>query len=305
LLAPIINIVEQISFTASSIDPLPTLERIANRYLWCDYGAGVHCQSPKGVGAFDSLINTTILLFLFWFIVTLIPGTGMAATMIVMFLALPVYFWIGYDAAPLCTLPSFFGGIPGWPVCAVQDAYELVQSLISDCAPIPVGLIDPADLARASRQLCASNSAPPPNILLCSQAAGFIDGFDNVGFSIASIFSQDAVALVADAVRQILPYAGDVIASYTDARLASLAARDQLGAICNFITFGNIVGALIVTGVAVVLASTLISLNIIITALLVIAIIFTVFAINVVRAQVRRARLERKRAARRQKVKLE
>lgn len=295
LVTPIISRLEQFAFTVSTIRPLEALQRLANRYIWCSYGPEVRCQSTHGVDLFDGLVNTALLAFIFYAIVSLIPGAWMFALMFIMIVGFPFLLWVSYDAPPLCTIPSFFGGIPGIPVCFPMDVYQLVEQTLTECAPVPVGLIDPADFAAATTQLCATPDGGPPRYLLCSEAAGFIDGFDNIGFSLASIFPQSTVQFVASAIAEVVPAFGAVVASYTEERLASLEARDSLGSICNFITIGNLIGAILVFGVATLIALTLLIADAVIIAAIIFAIIALLFAINYILVQRRKAAIAMRR----------
>jgi hypothetical protein len=288
---PIISFFEKITAQLQSIGPVGAFTRLLDRYVICDYTKGVYCKSEHGIGPFDATVTVLLILFIVGVITSQIPGVGMCVmtlyTMFSLMIFVPLLWWIAYDASPLCTLPSFIGGVPGIPVCAAEDVQRLFEELVPECPPIPSGLIDPAFFEQASHTLCGTTGTVPP-LLLCSQAAGFIDGFDNIFFIISTEFGENVTMSIADNIEMVAPSIAVVARIYTQAHLEALNARAQIGAICNLYTIFNIFAALAVLAIAVLASVGFIGLVAFIVGILIIAIILGIYANYVIWLQMRR-----------------
>lgn len=83
--------------------------------------------------------------------------------------------------------------------------------------------------------LCATCGTAPPQ-LHCAVAAGFFDGFDNIFYTLTSVFGEEASAFVAAPLAAVSPTIGAVAAQYTNAYVESLG---EAGVVCNARTFLN------------------------------------------------------------------
>ena len=289
---PIISFLERLAFQVTHVGPLDTLIRLFERYIVCDYVRSMFGEEPHSTGLFDAIVITVLGLTVIGVFLSILPGVGMCAMMIYMMFAglifLTLVYWIGYGASPLCTLPSFFGGIPGVPVPFPTDLQRLFEELTPECPPINPGMIDPAAFAAASTQLCGQPGPVPP-LVPCSQAAGFIDGFDNIFFMLTGLYGEAVTQRVGAELAPFAPEVAQVAAIYTDAHNAALAARFEVGALCNFLTIGNVLTVLVQLGLLVLAAVALVAVLILLIGLLLIAIVLGIYANFVIWLQVRKS----------------
>jgi len=290
-IAPVVDFLEQLVFAFTSFGPINTIVAISERYIVCDYAGGIMGFPPQATGLFDALIIVTLGLFVIGVFISVIPGAGMCFmvmyTMIAGLVFFPLVFWIGYGAQPLCTIPSFFGGIPGIPVPFGTDLQRLFEELTPECPPVNPGMIDPAAFEQFSTVLCGEPGPVPP-LIPCSQAAGFIDGLDNVFFMMTGLYGQNVTFTVAAELDPIAPSIAEVARIYTDAHVNALAARFEVGALCNFITIGNVVTLILQLGVLILAAIAVIALIVLLIGLLLITIVLGLYACMIIWLQVRK-----------------
>jgi hypothetical protein len=289
--APIIDFLDQLVFRITQIGPVDTIIRLFERYIVCDYTKGLFGQEPHSTGLFDALVITIVGLFVIAVFLSAIPGANMCFMMLYgmigMLIFLPLVFWIGYGASPLCTLPSFFGGIPGVPTPFATDLERLLEETFPECPPVNPAMIDPAFFAQASVTLCGQASTVPP-LIPCSQAAGFFDGFDNIFFMLTGLYGEGVTFQVADELEPFAPEVAQVARIYTDAHNDALADNFEIGALCNFITIGNTLTVLIELAIIALLAVGLFALVVFLIGLLLIAIVLGIYANFVIWLQVRK-----------------
>jgi hypothetical protein len=289
---PAISFLETLTAQIQQVGVTQVGIRLIDRYIICDYTSGPYCKSEHAVGLFDGIVNVFLILFIVGAIIAFIPGVGSCVVAIyAMFgilIFVPLLWWIAYDAQPLCTLPSFVGGVPSVPVCGAQDLQRLFEELVPECPPIPAGLIDPAFLAQASVTLCGTEGTVPP-LLLCSEAAGFIDGFDNIFWTISTVFGANVSLSIADQIQMVAPSIAQVARIYTQEHLEALNAKQQLGAICNIFTFFNIFAALAVLTIAIFASVGFLALAAFLIGVLIIAIIIGIYANYIIWLQMRKA----------------
>jgi len=295
---PIINFLERVAFEATRVGSIRTIEALFERYIVCDYTKGLVGNDPHSTGLFSAIVITVLGLFVVGVFISLIPGAGMCFmitfSMFATLLFFPLVWWIGYNASPLCTLPSFFGGIPGVPTPFLADAQRLFEEFTPECPPINAGMIDPAFFAQASMTRCGLPGNVPP-LIPCSEAAGFIDGLDNVFFIITSLYGEGVTLAAAAQLAPIAPDVAAVASIYTDAHIQALADRYDVGALCNFLTIGNILVLLLVLGVLAFVGAAAIAVILFFVGLLLIAIALGLYTNFIIWAQVRKGFLNWKR----------
>jgi hypothetical protein len=164
---------------------------------------------------------------------------------------------------------------------------RLFEELTPECPPVDPAMIDPAAFAAASTQLCGQPGPVPP-LIPCSEAAGFIDGFDNIFFSLTGLYGENVTMTVANELDPFAPEVAQVARIYTDAHNNELAARFEIGALCNFLTFGNVLTVLLQIGALILAGIGIIGLLILLIGLLFIAIVIAIYANMVIWLQVRK-----------------
>jgi len=260
LVQPAVNFLESLVASTGVTDALDVAGALAERYLLCDYDRAMYCEEPASVGLFDAAANMVLLFLIVGVLVSVLPGS------LILFVALSalagtvfVYgtLWVAYGASPLCTLPTLVGGVGALPTCTLMDASRLLQELTPECPFVPPALIVPGD--PDADTLCATCGSTPA-LRSCAEAAGFLDGRDNLFFSLASIFPQTVVDQIGAALDFLVRGSAAVAARYTPALLAELRAAGQIGAVCNLITLGNLLTLAAVVALAALVTGTLVAL---------------------------------------------
>lgn len=262
---PVINAIERVVASSLSAVNSSTLLRLYEEYLECDYTGALLCQGRLGVGLFDAIANIvlfdTIVIVLVAAILPFGIGAVSSSFLFMLFLMLnyTLTMWLAYGASPLCTLPALFWGIRGVPACFPADLVTLFNELIPQCAVIPIVLIDPAALPVASTTIC-STCGTVPNLLNCAPVAGFLNGLDNVFYTLTVLFGPEPNEVLNRVFGMFIPVVGTLASLYTPEYVEALGDR---GAVCNRITFPNIAVLgllLLVISAAIVVALSLIVL---------------------------------------------
>lgn len=260
IVRPAVNFLESLVASVGVTDALNIAGALAERYLICDYDRAMYCEEPASVGLFDGLANMALLFLIVGLLVSALPGSLIIFAAVSMFAGTVFVYgtlWIAYGASPLCTLPSLVGGVGALPTCTLMDASQLLQEVTPECPFLPPALIAPGD--PNANELCTTCGATPA-VRSCAEAAGFLDGRDNLFFSLASIFPQAVVDQVGATLDILVSGSAAVAARYTPALLASLRAAGQIGATCNLITLGNLVTLAAVVALAALVATALVAL---------------------------------------------
>jgi hypothetical protein len=231
------------------------IARLIERYVLCDYTGSLQCRGTlTELGLFDATANVLLLYVAPLLLLGVVLPGGAAAfvpsplsgggAMVAYYLTL----WLAYGASPLCTLASFIFGLVGFPTCLPIDLATLISETLPQCAHVPISLIDPSELAQAGRTLCSSVDVPL--LLNCAPAAGFLNGFDNLFYTLEALFGPAPNAAIAKLAATAVPPIGAIAALYTPAYVEQLG---DLGAVCNLFTMPNvIVLQLLIAGFAAV-----------------------------------------------------
>jgi len=244
IIRPVVNFVEIGVGSLFGATETQTLVRIFERFVQCDYSGALQCRSELlGIGLFDAVANTVLIgIGIAVVLITTLPAVPAALAFLPL---VPSFYylvmWIAYGASPLCTLPTLVGGIPGVPTCLPADVYDLLSETFPQCPPtIPASLIVEAAREEASQTLCATCGTAPP-LQHCADAAGFLNGFDNIFYTLTYVFGDRLTLIVAQVFQIVAPAIGDTAALYTDAFVAELG---DAGLRCNLITLPNIATAI-------------------------------------------------------------
>lgn len=243
---PALNALERIVGSFTDTIERSVLLRIYERYIQCDYNGALLCRGDRGIDSdqplFDALANVLLVYALAALLFgALLPlGDNVFSTIImlvpVLYLTYIIVLWIAYGASFLCTLNALFSGIPGVPSCFPLDVYNLFNELIPQCGVIPIPLIDPAALPEASTTLCSVCGTTPP-LRNCAPVAGFLNGLDNLFYTLTSLFGEQAGQVLGDTFGSVLPIIAATADLYTAEYVAMLGAA---GEVCNQITFVNL-----------------------------------------------------------------
>lgn len=239
ILDPIIRAGEQALGATDAGTATNVFQRVFDRFIACDYSGALQCRSELlGIGLFDAIANTLLITVGLGVLLTAVlpffPGFLLTLALIPFFYF--IVLWMAYGASPLCLTPTYLYMIPGIPTCLPMDAYELLHETFPQCPPsIAAALIPPAQVAEASETMCASCGTAPSQ-LHCSEV-GFFDGFDNLFYTLTSVFGQEVKEFVAAPLAAISPTIGTIAAQYTDAYVVALG---DAGVVCNARTFLNI-----------------------------------------------------------------
>ena len=190
-------------WTGLSADGGSAVARFIGAYVLCDYDNTLYAVNGRGTGLFDGLVIAGLAVLAAAFVVSLVlPACGATigscmAVFIGALLFFPLALAIGSKEARFATCPPSGPStlVPGIPVSLGQDAYELASETLPQCAPIPVSLVDASDVHAAD--LCAKCGVPPPRFLSCAEAAGFIDGFDNIFYTLEQLRPGTNAAIAA------------------------------------------------------------------------------------------------------------
>ncbi len=234
---PLITAGERVVSALQGLPSTTTVLALYERYFECDYEFALQCRSDLGIGLFDALANFALVYAIFGLIIGAVaPFGGLTAVTTAIPVLLIGYFgvlWVAYGASPLCTLPSLFFGIFGIPACLPSDIALLFNEAFPQCPWVPISLIEPSALIEASQTLCATCGTTPP-LLDCAPAAGFLNGFDNLFYTLTAVFGGTPNRVLETVFSLALPPLASLAALYTPEYVASLG---DLGAVCNRFTF--------------------------------------------------------------------
>jgi len=229
--------------------------RFIERYVICDYENVLSCSGPTsyGLGVFDGFLLATLALFFAapFALVCFFPACGpgwLCALVLGALVWYPLGMTLAFAGSPLCFLPSVVSPVPGVPSCFPGQVYEILSETFPPGAELPIPLLDENDPATQNTySLCLS---PTPRVASCAERAGFIDGFDNIFYTLEQLFPGTNEQLASSSFLQSLcPDLASLALRYTAEGIAA-SGQGAAMAVCNRILFLNIFGALAVVVVA-------------------------------------------------------
>ena len=225
------------------------------RYVLCDYeNVLARTANSLGLGTFDGFFIAGLALFvvlpfvIICFFPACAPGWLLAAVFGVL-VTYPLGMALSFGGSPLCFLPSVFSPFPGVPEGFGGDVYELVSETFPPGAPIPVVLVEAS--SPAATALYASCTGPVPPINSCARTAGFLDGFDNIFYTLGQL-APSLNQQLADSplLQNACPELAALAATYLPENVQA-SGRAEAMAVCNRILFLDVFGALLLVAVYV------------------------------------------------------
>ncbi len=226
-----------------TVAPAETATRLVERYIMCDYDEALFGVGNKGSASIDGpqqivdgLANSLLILALIGLVIEMFPGGSVLFMMIAPFVLWFGTFWIGYGASPFCLLPGPMQLIGAYPITVPMDAYGLLASTLAPSTPFPFALIDPAFQTQYSTVKITTCGDPPP-VVNCAEAAGFDGIYDNIFFTTGVLFGDDFNEGVADTLGMFSDAIRDAALEFTEEHIAELEANNNVGDVCNRLTF--------------------------------------------------------------------
>lgn len=232
------------------VAPKETATRLIERYYTCDWPVTLLCRSTIGIGLFDGFVVSLLFAGIVSLFLSVVPGGGVLAMMVVPLIIIYGTPWLAYGASPSCTLPAPITGSVGIPTCALSDLNQLITEMFPPCPPLPRALISKDALAFASTQLCAAPGYVPP-LVYCEEAANFTTVYDNFFYTTGVLFKPSFNEKAAELFDGISEDVAKTARKYTPAYITELNSDRDAGASCNRLTFGNILFAIALAILAV------------------------------------------------------
>lgn len=232
------------------IAPKETATRLIERFYTCDWPVTMLCRSTIGIGLFDGFVVSLLFAGIVSLFLSIVPGGGVLAMMVVPLIIIYGTPWLAYGASPSCTLPAPITGSVGIPTCALSDLNELITEIFPPCPPLPRALISKDALEFASTQLCAAPGYVPP-LVYCDEAANFTTVYDNFFYTTGVLFKPSFNEQAAQLFDGVSDEVAKTARKYTPAYITALNSDRDAGASCNRLTFGNILFAIALAILAV------------------------------------------------------
>jgi len=253
-----IDTAEDTAYLASSLAEANAdiLGRFVEQYVLCNYPDALFIVQGRGVGLFDGLVIALIAILLPAFVLSLVvPSVGSScgscmSVLIGVAIFLPLSLAIARAASPLCYMPTVLPIptlIPGIPAGLGGEIYTLASESLPPCI-VPASLVDETDPAASG--LCGACGVPQPRYKSCAEAAGFVDGFDNIFYTLEQI-SPGANARLSSFISSAFPSLAEVSARYTTEAIQASGKATAM-ADCNYALPLRIIGPLVIVAAAAV-----------------------------------------------------